>query len=303
MLREPSDIRWSPIWLVLWAVGCGGTSVTSGQSNPGDGSAGSAGKATEPAHRCGACAAEQVCCFASGNCYSPLLAPEACEPPPPPEPLATGEGGAGGGDLVSSDHRPCSSNAHCRADEFCRPESDASACVATGYCVARSCTLQCLGGADCNTPVCGCDGETYATEHDACQAGVRVAATAACGEPVAQPGPPVIGCSDDSQCPNAYSCCAISGRCYESSCPGCCTVPPKGSTGACERDNQCAPDQYCAGSGCGTAGGCMWRRSAGDCTGELSEVCGCDGKRYSNQCWAAAAGVRVANAGQCRTGG
>jgi len=212
---------------------------------------------------------------------------------------ANGEGGTGGGDLMSQDLRSCSSNAHCQADEFCRPESDASACVAAGYCVTRSCSLQCAGGAECAVPVCGCDGATYATEADACQAGVRVAAAAACGQPVAQPGPKVIGCADDSQCPNDYSCCAISGRCYESTCAGCCAVPPKGSSGACERDDQCAPNQYCAGTGCGTAGGCLWRRSAGDCSGEISEVCGCDGKSYTNECWAAAAGARVARVGHC----
>jgi len=287
------------VWLVLlvaWAAGCGGSAVSAG---PSQGSGGSGGKA-EPAHRCGTCAAEEVCCFASGDCYSPVLAPDACEPPEQPFTPASGEGGTGGGDLMSQGLQRCSSNAHCQADEFCRPELDASACVAAGYCVKRSCNLQCVGGAECMQPVCGCDGTTYASEAEACQAGVRVAATAACGQPVSQPGPPVIGCANDSQCPNDYSCCAISGRCYESKCAGCCAVPPKGTMGPCERDDQCAPNQYCAGSGCGTAGGCMWRRSAGDCSGELSQVCGCDGKSYTNECWAAAAGVRVARTGQCR---
>jgi len=282
------------VLLLAWATGCGGSAAASGPSQ-GSGGAGSA----QSAHRCGTCSAEQVCCFATGDCYSPDVAPDACQPPELPVTPPAGEGGTGGGDLASQTQQPCSSNAHCQADEFCRPNSDASACVASGYCVKRSCRLLCVGGAECMTPVCGCDGTTYATEADACQAGVRVAATAACGEPVPQPGPPVIGCANDSQCPNSYSCCAISGRCYESSCAGCCAIPPKGTSAPCERDDQCAPGQYCAGTGCGTAGGCTWPRSSGDCSGEINAVCGCDGKSYTNECWAAAAGIRVARSGQC----
>jgi hypothetical protein len=37
----------------------------------------------------------------------------------------------------------------------------------------------------------------------------------------------------------------------------------------------------------------------GSCGGELIPVCGCDGTSYTNTCWAAEAGQRIAHDGNC----
>lgn len=279
-------------------VGCGGNA----QSTQGTDATGSGGGSTQGSvlQRCEACASDEACCLTTGRCYAPASEPEACEPPPPPSVPEGSGGGAGGGPLEPLDQKRCSSNAHCEDNELCRPDNDNSACIAEGYCVSRDCASQCQGGADCITAVCGCDGVSYESELAACQAGVRVAATAPCGEPVPGPGPVVIGCADDKQCPSGQSCCEISGRCYDTSCKGCCAQPPAGTTAPCERDDQCLPGQYCAGEGCGTAGGCMWIRGGGECSGEIKEVCGCDGNSYTNECWAHAAGTRVAKRSKCK---
>jgi hypothetical protein len=39
--------------------------------------------------------------------------------------------------------------------------------------------------------------------------------------------------------------------------------------------------------------------STSNCSGVLDAVCGCDGKAYTNACWAAAGATRVAHAGGC----
>lgn len=281
--------------LFLWASGCGGDARDGrpGTDSPDPGSG--AGGTVE---RCTACESGQECCFATGRCYSPDQDPDACAPAPPP--TRTGDGGSsGGGTLGESEQKRCSSNAHCGDSEFCRPDSDASACVSSGYCVPRDCSVTCVGGSTCTRPVCGCDGETYETEADACSAGVRVVTTAACGEPVADSQPIVIGCAHDGQCPEGESCCAISGRCFETACEGCCAPPPAGTTAPCEGNEHCLPGQYCAGEGCGSPGGCVWLRGSGECTGQIQEVCGCNGNSYTNACWAQSDGTRVAHLGPC----
>ncbi|HYJ08961.1 MAG TPA: Kazal-type serine protease inhibitor domain-containing protein [Polyangiaceae bacterium] len=77
-------------------------------------------------------------------------------------------------------------------------------------------------------------------------------------------------------------------------------MTPPGTNGPCESDEHCPSGQYCSGAGCGKPGGCAWPKSSVDCSGEASEVCGCDGKTYTNACWAAAAATRVAANGRCR---
>jgi hypothetical protein len=165
-------------------------------------------------------------------------------------------------------------------------------------------------------PVCGCDGRTYGNECEANAAGVRVASRGACGTtsfcasvrcapgtyccesrraciPMEEACSPTGACSNDSHCASGYLCCAGTGRCYNAACLGCCMVV---ST-PCTSNSDCRSTQYCAGSGCGTRGTCQDRPTL--CLDVYRPVCGCDGRTHSNDCYAAAAGVRVASNGPC----
>ncbi len=65
----------------------------------------------------------------------------------------------------------------------------------------------------------------------------------------------------------------------------------------CRRDEYC---KYSLAAQCGEAGAsgeCTARPDA--CRDVVDPVCGCDGKNYSNACYAAVAGVSVASEGDC----
>ncbi|HEV7506167.1 MAG TPA: Kazal-type serine protease inhibitor domain-containing protein [Thermoanaerobaculia bacterium] len=70
----------------------------------------------------------------------------------------------------------------------------------------------------------------------------------------------------------------------------------------CADNKQCKGKQYCAKSvgDCKGKGKCTAQPDV--CTDEFKPVCGCNGKTYSNACFAAAAGVNVAAEGACKTG-
>jgi len=107
-------------------------------------------------------------------------------------------------------------------------------------------------------PVCGCDGRTYGNACSASAAGVRLGYTGACA---------AVDAGVDAG-------------------PARCTV-----------NEQCPVGQYCAGTGCGTAGTCAPRPDG--CFTLYAPVCGCDGRTHGNSCDAASAGTRVAAQGEC----
>ena len=262
----------------------------------------------------GVCGAGQGCCLLTTRCFDLSRASE-CEVPPGEHPEA------------------CASNADCSAGEYCARHDHyvedrefrlAGACGgALGRCVPRAEADACGG----SQPVCGCDGRTYPHRCAASRAGVRVSWPIACGDVegqrdmcssnVAMPCPerqqciagfcrserPVLACGLDTQCPEGWNCCAVAGVCVPSSCPECCFAPPSTTRLPCILDAHCVgldtrnPGAYfCDGAGCGTQGGCRRRPT---CSPGDRPVCGCDGRSYTTECYAAQAGTRVAHTGAC----
>ena len=223
----------------------------------------------------------------------------------------------------------CQVNKHCPRDQYCRKAT--GDCDGFGTCMWKP--EACL---DVYDPVCGCDGQTYPNAcyaalngvsldyGDACERGVGdpCQTNADCGfvlksrkwffrqyckkdvgdcdgEGVCAYRPemcldvwiPVCGCDGNTYSNHCYAARAGVNVDYEDAC---------GSTrGTCTTNGDCGFGEYCA-------------KDLGDCDGEgvctvrprwcldiWIPVCGCDGKHYSNGCYAARAGVNVEYMGYC----
>jgi hypothetical protein len=241
------------------------------------------------------CPSGQICCLVGGNCIDPSTAGTSC-----PKPSATSSGTDAG---LGSTSLSCASNADCLPTQFCTQPPGSLLCLGPGICQSRS---NCGFSSGTTTKFCGCDGVNYPSVQAACVVGVSlmIGSPTPCGttvNPTPTPGSPRVAvtyCGGSDQCPTGQQCCSITGRCYDPSVPYLCTLPPPGTTISCVDDSQCTTVEFCSGSGCSGPGGCLGFGS-GDCGGELSPVCGCDGNSYTNAGCAVAVGVRIAHDGVC----
>jgi hypothetical protein len=234
------------------------------------------------------CTAGQDCCLADGACFDPTISPSPCADPTTTEPNRQGE-------------KACTASSQCESHQFCRPKNP-NLCLGPGYCTDKK---NC--GTSSGLPQCGCDGVTYPDVQTACLAGATIIGAGACGETQTvgagggSSGKTITYCATSSMCPAGQECCAISGQCYDPSEPVLCSFPPPGASAPCLDESHCfGGAEYCKKDGCDGPGGCVGLPGTGSCGGELSPVCGCNGKSYTNAGCAAVDGVNVAHSGECK---
>lgn len=195
---------------------------------------------------------------------------------------------------IDGDLRDCTNVACDSAQRRCwigRDCPDGTVCVspscgAEGVCVERQPNCPTAGA-----PVCDCLGITRGSHCEAQSIYRSVAHDGACRTQTTctyQGVERTEGIWDAGDGCNYCSCADGEVICTDKRCTPC------GSGLA-----PCAADEYCyfTGTSCGTEGaGHCELKPRGNCQLEAPSVCGCDGERYTNYCYAAAAGTSV---GEC----
>jgi len=229
----------------------------------------------------------------------------------------------------------CQSNGECAGGSFCNLPLVAACGEGDqqGICepIPGVCTQD-------FTPVCGCDGQTYANACAANAASVSVASLGECsGDGDSCGGLLGASCAEGTFCDFALdaacgaadrtgSCepvpsvctqdfnpvCGCDGQTYANACAANAASVSVASTGECAGAGDVCGGL--AGATCEAGQFCSFtldaRCGAGDqtgtcevtpdaCTQEIASVCGCDGRTYSNACVANAAGTSVASPGEC----
>ncbi len=191
------------------------------------------------------------------------------------------------------------------------------------HAIFEACLDTCSGGA-CNEiyePVCGCDGQTYGNACAAAEANASVAHLGACEQTPCESNAECgendycfseEGCDSPGTCqPRPFACpldfdpvCGCNGQTYGNACAAAAAGVNVASRGVCEVQRECNSNadcddaDYCfSEAGCGEPGYCRAKPEV--CPANIDPVCGCDGRTYSNACFAAGAGVNVARSGAC----
>jgi len=142
--------------------------------------------------------------------------------------------------------------------------------------------------------------------------------------------PVPVGCVDNNECTDGEYCamdgcdaalgtctlrpeacdliwapvCGCDGETYSDACFAAAAGVNVAAAGACPvarcwANTMCELGEYCLYDGCAAETGRCARRPR-TCRDGWSPVCGCDGITYSNDCYAALAGVTVDHEGECR---
>ncbi len=222
-------------------------------------------------------------------------------------------------DDVSCPADSCFDNTDCQAlpdPYYCRKAW--GDCIGEGVCVPAPVSCP-----EVQAPVCGCDGQTYSNACYAAMAGVSVDYEGPCAEYCFQNADcgssreycakHVGDCDGQGECqPRPWICpdvwapvCGCDGQTYSNACYAAIVgvnVDYKGPCAEyCFENADCAGvREYCAKhvGDCDGQGECQPRPRA--CIDVLDPVCGCDGRTYSNACYAAMKGVNVKHKGPCK---